>query len=148
MNIFSIGFFKELEAEEGYRSRLYDDSTGKTLDISKICLGNATIGIGCNIHYGISYALARNILEFQLNDVAEQIAFAYPVFARLSTRRQEALIEIAFNCGFPRFQKFRKMLHALVLNDFKTAALECLDSDAARQLPKRYARIADKIRNG
>lgn len=128
----------ELVRDEGLRLKPYRCTAGKL-----------TIGIGRNLEdRGITEAEARYLLANDIVSVSDAIEKALPWVRTLSDARQRALINIGFNVGVHGVFGFRDMLAALQAGDFTTAAAECLDSDAARELPSRYHRIAQLFLEG
>lgn len=66
-------------------------------------------------------------------------------FSGLSSIRQEVLINLAYNLGLPRLKGFRKMNKAILAGDWKEAAVQMLDSRAAKQTGDRYAKLAGAL---
>jgi lysozyme len=62
--------------------------------------------------------------------------------------RQAAVISMLFNLGLTGFLQFRKMVDALRNGRWEIAADESLDSERARQLPRRSAEEALMISSG
>ncbi len=63
--------------------------------------------------------------------------------------QKAVLLSMAHQLGIYGVALFKTMLGCLYHSDFKTAALECLDSKAARvDAPKRFKRNAYMIRTG
>lgn len=130
-----------LLADEGFRPSAYQDSEGYW-----------TIGIGTLIDARLNAGITRDeawmLAENRFNAACADLDRNAPWWRNLSDKRQLGLAFMAFNMGWPRLSGFQKMLTALQAGDFKTAAAECLDSDAARKLPNRYRRIANMIEEG
>ena len=70
------------------------------------------------------------------------------VFWSLSDNRYNALVDMMFNLGKPRFLTFKKMIKAVECGDFDTAANEMLDSKWARQTKSRAIELSNLIREG
>lgn len=153
-------FLEQIEAVEGREYKMY------MLD------GIPHIGIGHNV---ISRQLADDTLDFlgiedeselmtaELND--EQCEYLFykdldiavndarnvigtEVFEALGESRQEVLVDMSFNLGRPRFKRFVKMIAAVKTGDYDEAAVQILDSDAARdpKTAKRYADLSARMR--
>ena len=78
-------------------------------------------------------------------DVAHQDAisiYGYDVFNALSPIRQEVLVNLSYNLGYSRLKAFRKMNAAVMAGDYNEAALQMLDSKAARQTGDRYEKLS------
>ena len=149
---------KVLEKDEGRKHKAYD------------CNGVMHIGIGHNI---LGRELAdetldvlgiedeEDLLDIELTD--DQIDYLFnkdvdiavqdlekvfdATFDKLSDVRQEVLVNMMFNLGLPRFRRFKKLITAVIAQDFNMAAEQILDSRAARQLPDRYNMLADAMRD-
>ena len=59
---------------------------------------------------------------------------------------RRALIEMCYNMGMPRLEKFERMLSALKANDWESAAAEALNSKWAAQVGERARTLAARIR--
>ena len=143
---------QRLEFHEGFRDMPYKCPTG-----------HLTIGIGHNteareftkeekraigdwekgITRNAAYMILRNDIEICLKDL-RTLGFWY----YLDKERQYALLDLCFQLGFEGLKKFRKMLEAIRTKDYAEASRQCLDSQYARQTPKRAQRIAKLIRAG
>jgi lysozyme len=121
---------------EGFRSRLYHDSHG-----------NLTIGYGCNISSGISIDEAEALMREHYKSVINGLLFQ-EWFNDLSANRQRAMAEMAYQLGWAKVKRFRKMLAALALKDYEQAADEMLDSLWAQQTPVRAKHCAKLMRAG
>ncbi len=129
---------KLLVRHEDIKLKLYRDSVGKM-----------TIGVGRNLDdNGISKEEALHLLDNDLREITAELFAAYPWVSTLKVPRQDALIDMAFNLGLPRFGKFKKMLAALENQDYRVAALEMLDSKWARQVGNRAIELANMVEQG
>jgi lysozyme len=66
----------------------------------------------------------------------------------LTPVRRSVLIDMLFNMGFSRVMGFRRMLAALVVEDYNLAADEMLDSKWAVQVGKRAVELSRMMRRG
>ena len=124
-----------IKRNEGLRLKPYKCSAGKL-----------TIGYGRNIEdNGISLAEAEMMLSSDIKSVAEEIRRLIPDFDSLELPQKTALIDMGFNLGITRLSMFKKMLAGVNVRDFKTAAMEMLDSRYANQLPNRSSKNAQLI---
>lgn len=138
---------KLLEDDEGKRNRLYDDLTGETYIKGKEVKGKLTIGIGHNIEdNGLSDEVVRHIFREDLEDATNACFSLFQNWNTITVNRRAAIASMMFNLGLGKFGGFRRMIAAVRSEDWQMAAAECLDSDAARQLPKRYDKLAKMIR--
>lgn len=137
---------ERLKEHEGERFEIYDDATGKPFRKGDTLKGNLTIGVGVNIH-----RIDREESEWLLNhrlELAQKEAwavFGYSRFSAWPQNRQEVFIEMVYNMGITRFRGFRRMIAAAMAGDWVRVKAEMLDSDAARELPARYQKLAELI---
>lgn len=88
--------------------------------------------------------LTLRALEIAIGDAQAIFAACWDT---LSAVRQEVLVNLSFNLGGPRLRRFKNMVAAVLSGDFETAAVEMLDSKAARQTGERYKRLANALKN-
>jgi lysozyme len=117
------------------------------------CTANKiTIGVGRNIDPDGGIGLTKDEISYLLkNDIVrveDELSRRLPWILELSDVRIDALIDICFNLGLPRFLKFAKALDALENRDYALAATEFLDSRWAKQVGKRAVTVTDMIRTG
>jgi lysozyme len=125
-----------LRVAEGFRAHVYRDTVGKQ-----------TIGYGFNVDSGISEYAAEALLVAQTEERETELK-EYWWAVGLDDVRMSVIVEIAFNSGISSLLHFPKMLAAVGAKDWETAKAELLDSDAARQLPGRYAKLAEIMLTG
>lgn len=143
MNVFEL-----IRSHEGERRLVYDDADGMTLAPGALLKGNPTVGVGRNL---IGKGLSADEIDYLLhNDIAAARRFlgGYVWFGGLDEIRQAALMDLVFNEGEQGFAGFAKMIGALATENYSVAAAELLDSKGARELPGRYAQLADMLRSG
>ncbi len=131
---------ERIKKHEGFRANPYRCTAGKL-----------TIGYGRNLEdKGISRNEAAALLMADINEAAEQLEKHIPnVLERIQGKaRKEVLVEMVFNMGIGGVMKFRKMLGALVKQDYDKAAAEMLDSRWASQVGQRAVTLANIMRNG
>ena len=137
---------------EGYRTRIYKD----TRNIP-------TVGVGHNVvanplpenmaeylhdNGEITPAMVEELLE---NDVAHAIDGCkklYPVFLTFSENRQNALCDFVFQVGLGTAKTFKHTNTCINTGDWDGAADNLMDSEYAKQVPKRAQEICDLIRKG
>ena len=125
-----------LRTEEGFRGTAYRDTVGRL-----------TIGYGSNIDAGWSQGLAEAVLEYQLNDVQQQVA-RFWWWTALDDIRASVVLDMAFNGGVTGLLHYPKMLAAIGAKNWPIAHDELLNSDAARMLPLRYQALAKIMLSG
>lgn len=116
---------------EGFRQHCYHDTENVL-----------TIGIGFNLHEGLSREESELILNHRIGKFTYELVERVPVFIGLSPIRKIVLLDMAYNLGVKRLLGFRKMLAALEKRDYQLAAKEMLDSRYASQVKNRAKRNA------
>lgn len=138
-----------VQTDEGFKGLLYDDATGLPVTAGTTVQGNPSLGYGMNV---ASTPLPRDLAGKWMEDVlasrVAELARGFPVVLTLSGPRQIVLGNMAYNLGVPRLSGFKKMWIAIHANNFDRAAAEITDSDAARDLPARYARFSHTMKTG
>jgi lysozyme len=124
-----------LKNEEGFRPTAYQDQ-----------FGNTTIGYGFSIKSGMTEPEAAALLAAQLATRAAQIGTVW--FQSLDDVRASVILDIAFNLGTAGLFQFKDMIAAVQMKDWQGAHDALLDSQAAKQLPTRYAQLADLLLTG
>jgi lysozyme len=126
-----------LKRHEGVRLHPYIDTVGKT-----------TIGVGRNLDdLGLSLEEVDFLLINDIERCRESLAKS-SWFYRLNYARQDAILDMCFNLGITRFLEFQKMLKALEVGDWPTAAREMLESKWAKQVGDRAVELSEMIRTG
>jgi|TARA_R110000823_G_C15785049_1_gene485550 lysozyme len=149
---------KQLAHHEGVVLKVYKDS-----------LGIDTIGIGRNLaHRGIevveltymqktmndvftngitkedAYFLANKDIEI----VEDELLRARAVVKDLDAVRQRVLVDMGFNMGIPRLNRFFRMWGAINEQEYKSAAEEMQDSLWAGQVKSRANTLAYAMEHG
>lgn len=118
----------------------------------KCTAGKITIGVGRNIDPEGGLGLTKDEIAYLLrNDierVEDELSRRLPWILELSDVRIDALIDICFNLGLPRFLKFVKALDALEAGDYEMSANEFMDSRWAKQVGYRAYEVTEMIRTG
>lgn len=109
--------------------------------------GFETIGFGFNVDAGISLFAATALLVAQTQERADALK-GFWWAQGLDDPRMSVIIEVAFNGGVQGLLHFPKMLAAVGAKNWQVAHDELLDSDAARELPKRYGALAQILLTG
>lgn len=133
-----------LKVHEGVETHAYRDTVGKI-----------TIGVGRNIDADDGLGLSMQEVEYLLgNDierVEQELVGALPWTIDLlviDSPRFDALVDLCFNLGLPRFLNFVKALDACADEDWDRAADEFMDSRWAKQVGNRAIEITEMIRTG
>ena len=128
----------DLERDEGFRGTPYRDPAG-----------NWTVGIGWNLSARpLTEEQARALCGMQTDDIAAQVGAIIKWFGGLDDVRSRAILNMAFNIGVRGLFEFIGMLSAMKDQRWNAAADAALDSEWAKQVPNRAARIAHMIRTG
>ena len=90
------------------------------------------------------------LLTDDLNNVRREAVsvFGQSVWGSIDGVRKEAILDVVFNLGLPRFKQFVKFIGAVKSADWDTAAAELLKSEAADENPERYFRNYRVMRTG
>lgn len=124
---------------EGYKTTPYYDQ-----------FKNLTVGIGHNLG---AHPIEDDVVnKWFIQDTTyfyNKLCSQFSWYKKLSLLRQVILIDMAF-MGWHSFLGFTKMLQALSVQDYETAAQEVLNSEYAKQVGKRaddiaYILINDRI---
>lgn len=130
---------EEIEGDEGFSGKPYDDHLGKP-----------TIGYGCLLP--ITEFEARMLLRHRLGEAITALIRHEPyrsLFVDLDAARQGVIANMTYQLGVSGVRKFARMWDALGDGDYARAADEMLDSRWARgQTPARAARLAQRMREG
>lgn len=137
----------DLIQHEGYMRQVYADS-----------LGYKTFGIGHLVHafdpeadkkVG-SYVSDFRIAECFFRDVSTAIDTAHDLFPALHLYPENVvrvLINMAFNLGYDRLSKFKKMIAAVHKQDWNKAADEMMDSLWYKQVKTRGVELVEMMRS-
>lgn len=129
-----------LKRHEGVRSKVYLCSAGYE-----------TIGVGRNIAesgLGLSDDEIDYLLANDIKRVDAELAYAYPWYSDLDQVRKEAMINLSFNLGQTRLQKFVKALDHMASGSYDLAANEFMDSRWSKQVGQRAVEVTEMIRTG
>ena len=118
-----------IQAREGTKLYPYTDTVGKL-----------TIGTGHNLtDNGISRQVAELLLKEDIAIAQNALKEIFDNFEELPISVQNALTDMMFNMGEPRFLGFKKMIAAIKQGDFKEAARQAKDSKWCKQVGSRCA---------
>ena len=107
-----------------------------------------TIGYGRNLDdNGISEDEALYLLQNDIDACYSELN-VFNWFQELDQVRQQALVDMRFNLGLPRFLSFKKMIARLIAKEYSQAAEEIINSLYAKQVGDRANEIAYMIERG
>jgi lysozyme len=129
---------KQLEIDEGRKSRIYIDTANKI-----------TAGVGRNL---TDRDFSADEIDLMLNNdialVERQLDKALPWWREMTDARQDALCNLAFNLGIAGLLKFKNTLTFMRAKRYDAAAMGMLDSLWAKQVGQRAVRLAAMMRTG
>lgn len=151
-----------IEMQEAIRRLILHE--GLKLKLYKCPAGYLTIGVGRNVEtnpiteeekkvvgdweHGITENGAKYLLKNDIIKAHKNCKKFIECYKELDDERQYALLDMCFNLGIVGLLKFRKMLFAMEIGDYRGAAKECLNSKYAKDTGKRAIRIARTIERG
>ena len=113
-----------------------------------ICDSKPIIGWGRNLYdIGITKDEADILFENDFNRIEKQLS-QYGFYTFQSRNIQDALLNMCFDMGIDALLSFKKLIRALIANDYTVAAFEVLDSSWAKKNEERAKDVAVKIREG
>lgn len=119
---------------------------GKSLKPYHCTAGKLTIGYGRNLDdVGISDSEASFMLRNDISKAYVDLIQNHPWVDDLDIARREVLINMVFNMGISRFNKFIKTLAAVRAGDYEEAAEEMLSSRWADQVGDRAHELARQM---
>lgn len=127
--------FARLIPEEGTRNDAYDDATGKTV---RAPVGILSWGRGFNLSACASVGLF-DAMERYLIAECEGKLNAFYWYTGLDPVRRSVILDMAYNMGVDGLLHYPKMIAALVIKDWLTAAKEC----TVKQVAVDSTRYAD-----
>jgi lysozyme len=130
-----------LKRHEGVETHAYKCTANKT-----------TIGVGRNIDpeggIGLTMPEIEYLLQNDVDRVEAELVGALPWVEHVEWERMDALVNICFNLGLPRFLKFKKAIAAAEDQDWELSADEFLDSRWATQVGQRAVEVTTLLRTG
>lgn len=136
-----------LMAEEGDKTRGYDDANDNVLTKGYTIVGTPTVGVGHNLEVPLSQAAIKQILQ---DDIAPAVADAqsHGWFATLNQARQLAIVDMIFNLGEHTFDEFATFIGYLQTGMYISAANDLTGTAWYSEVGPRAARIASIISTG
>lgn len=129
---------KQLTIDEGVRYKPYRDTVGKL-----------TIGVGRNLDdVGLFPNEVTLMLEHDIARSEHELETNLPWFRKLTPLRQEVLINMCFNLGWPKLSQFKITLKLIEGGLYAEAAKAMLQSKWATQVGQRAIRLAAQMEKG
>ena len=153
----SQNYYDMLSLNEGNKPKVYKDSKG-----------NRTIGIGFNLEDSanrkflkregidinelfngrkLSENETRTLYNHSLTQAFKDAQSYDPNFAKRPEAVKMTLVDMAFNLGLTRLNKFKDMKSGLMNNDYNVAADEMIDSKWYKQVKSRGPRMVQVMRS-
>ena len=153
----SKNYYDMLSLNEGNKPKVYKDSKG-----------NRTIGIGFNLEDAanrkflkregidinelfdgrkLSENETRTLYNHSLTQAFKDAQSYDPNFAKRPEAVKMTLVDMAFNLGLTRLNKFKDMKAGLMNNDYNVAADEMVDSNWYKQVKSRGPRMVQVMRS-
>ncbi len=124
--------------DEGTRNKPYKCPAGKL-----------TIGVGRNIEdNGLREDEIQLMLKNDIKASYRELARDVQGFTNLDDVRQNVLVNMCFNMGWPTLKYFKKMFAAIQDEDYQEAARQMLDSKWAKQVGVRADRLSLQMEQG
>lgn len=129
--------------------QMLKDDEGLRLKPYRCTANKITIGYGRNLYdVGISPDEAEMLLNNDIIRAKLAVKKHISNFDRLSENRKAVLINMCFNLGALGFSKFKKMIHAIKIEDFNEAAIQMKASKWYNQVTNRAERLIRLMKNG
>ena len=136
----------ELRRDEGCVDHYYLDSKGiKTAMVGHNCIASP---LPSGWKPPFTDAQINLTLNHDLQVVFAGLDLHIPWWRKLDGVRMRVFVNMAFNEGVEGLCKFHHMLADAAAADYDASAAEILNSEAARELPERYGRLAEMMRAG
>src|SRR5690606_38210 len=97
---------------------------------------------------GITIQQAYMLLDSDIDICLKELDRYHPGWTAHCSARQNVLIELSFNLGLPRLDRFIKFWVAMHKRDYEAAADEMLNSLWAEQVGQRAHTLAQQMRSG
>ena len=134
---------QQLKRHEGVRNYAYRDVNG----LLHIGCGRNIEGEGMHRGLGISNDEIEYMLRNDIERTIKELSSEYQWFNELEDgARRDAIINLHFNLGRPRFAKFKKAIAHMERGNHDMAASEFLDSRWAKQVKGRALEVTDMIK--
>ena len=136
----------DLERDEGCVYAIYLDHLGyPTYGIGHL-VTEADPEHGQAVGTKISEDRVRQVFNSDIESVVGDCDRAFDDFASLPEGAQLVIANMMFNLGLPRFNKFTKMIRAINLGDWQSAADQMIDSRWYQQVTARARRLESVMR--
>jgi lysozyme len=136
----------DLERDEGCVYEIYLDHLGyPTFGIGHLITGSDPES-GEAVGTKISEDRVQQVFNSDIDCVIDDCYRAFDDFGSLPEGVQLVIANMIFNLGLPRFNKFKKMIRAINLGDWQSAADQMIDSKWYQQVTARARRLESVMR--
>ena len=136
---------EQLRIDEGVKYEIYLDHLGyPTFGIGHL-ITDADPEVGMDIGAPITEERVAQAFERDLDLMIEECEKQYPTWNDLPEEVQEILVNMMFNLGRTRLNKFKKMNAAIARREWKVAAAEGRDSRWYNQVTNRAERLMSRL---
>ena len=136
---------KEIEADEGCKYETYRCSEGyPTAGIGHL-LTEWDEEYSEPIGTAVSEEQVQKWFEKDVQTAINDCIDIFNDFDSLPEDIQHVLINMAFQLGGPRLSKFKRMIAAVEVEDYREMSLEMEDSRWFKQTPNRAQRLIDRV---
>jgi lysozyme len=139
----------ELQQDEGLRLFVYDDATGQPIVPGSRVVGHPTIGYGRALDVaGITEGEAATLLANKLISLQVYLE-KLPWYIALDDVRRGVILNLSYNMGVSGVEQFTRMIAALQMSDWDTAASELTHSKWVTQVQRsRSLRLINQLKTG
>ena len=137
----------DLERDEGCVYEIYLDHLGyPTFGIGHL-VKEADPEHGQAVGTKVSKDRVQQVFSSDIGSVIDDCTRSFSDFEALPEAVQLVVANMMFNLGLPRFSKFKKMIRAMELGDWQSAADEMIDSKWYQQVTDRARRLEAAMRS-
>ena len=155
---FNQEIYEQLSLHEGVEPSVYTDTKGKRtigigFNLDEPSNRKKAESLGLNVQDMLSGKKTLSDKEIKLlyNESIKQAANDANAFLPQAGRQppvvQKILIDMAFNLGLTKLNKFENLKEALLEGDYNKAADEMIDSEWYHQVGNRSKRLVDMMRS-
>ena len=131
-----MSLLENIKLSEGFRSKVY-----------KCTEGFDTIGYGFAIKdLELDEDICELILKRKIGSLKLRIDQRFDWFKATPTEAQDVIIEMCYQLGINGFSKFKKTIQHIINKDFRSAAVEMLQSKWASQTPNRAKKLSKELK--
>lgn len=154
---FNQELYEQIALHEGVEPSVYKDTKGKRtigigFNLDEPSNRKKAEAVGLNVQDMLSgRTLSDKEIKMLYNESIKQAANDANAFLPRAGRQppvvQKVLIDMAFNLGLTKLNKFKKMREALLEGDYNKAADEMIDSKWYNQVGNRSKTLVDMMRS-